>query len=136
MRAEIELSGSVLIADIRNHLPDILLDYGEDLKEEIANMMAESGGGVHYEGNPNPSSRPGEAPAIQSGNLVESLTAELTAPLTVEVYTDEPYGEMLELGTKHIAPRPSFTPVFHHAEHEFEEVIGDRVIEIAERHSL
>ncbi len=55
-------------------------------------------------------SAPGEAPAIDTGNLVNSIATELTGPASAVVFTNVEYAPYLEFGTKDIAPRPFLQP--------------------------
>lgn len=50
-------------------------------------------------------SRPGEPPRLRTGNLRNSIANEVTG-LTGRVGTNLKYGKSLELGTRHMAPRP------------------------------
>ena len=55
-------------------------------------------------------SAPGEAPAIDTGYLANSMTAELLNSETAIVYTNAEYAEELEFGGSHLAPRPFLQP--------------------------
>ena len=56
-------------------------------------------------------SAPGEAPAVDTGNLANSIqTHVLAGGLTAEVTAGAEYGLYLELGTLRMAPRPFFAP--------------------------
>lgn len=66
-------------------------------------------------------SAPGEAPAIDYGNLVNSISAQLLSTgqqAVAEVSTNSEAGPMLELGTAKMAARPFFRPAVD--EHEDE----------------
>jgi len=68
--------------------------------------------GVHYEGNPNVSSKPGEAPAPQTGELRQGVASTppvirgLTRVLAF-VASRSKKAEALESGTDKIEPRPA-----------------------------
>jgi hypothetical protein len=55
-------------------------------------------------------SAPGEAPAVDTGNLKANVQSRMTGATTgeVDVYTE--YGLYLEMGTRHMAPRPALGP--------------------------
>lgn len=55
-------------------------------------------------------SAPGEAPAVDTGNLINSIQSTLTSPLRGYTYTNTEYAPVLELGGVHMAARPFFTP--------------------------
>lgn len=54
-------------------------------------------------------SAPGEAPAIDTSNLVNSIQVERVNTQS-NVYTNEEYAEYLEYGTRKMDPRPFLTP--------------------------
>ncbi len=55
-------------------------------------------------------SAPGEAPAIDTGALVNSIQTEMLDRTTGMVFTNMEYAAVLEFGGARIAPRPYFTP--------------------------
>ena len=55
-------------------------------------------------------SAPGEAPAIDTGNLVNSVREDFPADLTGMVFTNTQYGAYLEFGTHRMAARPWLVP--------------------------
>lgn len=78
------------------------------------------GRGIHYAGNRNPSSAPGDPPARQTGRLQESIaitrraTANdpyaLVGPRPPAFQGFDPYPVFLEYGTRRMAPRPFVRP--------------------------
>jgi phage gpG-like protein len=62
-------------------------------------------GGIEHQ-----ASAPGEAPAIDTGNLVNSIQVEMTGPAAAVVFTNVEYAPYLEFGTIEIAPRPFLQP--------------------------
>lgn len=65
-------------------------------------------------------SAPGEAPAIDTGALFDSLNTEMTGELSAVVGTNMEYAEALEFGSHKMAPRPFLGPAFEEAEPGFE----------------
>lgn len=56
-------------------------------------------------------SAPGQAPATDTGNLAASIGWNVDAgTLTAEVFASAAYAVHLELGTRHIQPRPFMVP--------------------------
>ena len=55
-------------------------------------------------------SAPGEAPATDTGELVNSIAYVMDDKFSARVYSPLKYAEYLELGTRKIAPRPSWVP--------------------------
>lgn len=70
--------------------------------------------GIEYPragGKTHKASAPGEAPAIDYGNLVNSIQADFDdGGLTGIVFTSRDYAPGLEYGTAHVAPRPFMEP--------------------------
>jgi HK97 gp10 family phage protein len=55
-------------------------------------------------------SAPGQAPAIDTGNLVNSIQHEQVGSEDARVFTHVEYAPYLEFGTARMAPRPFMTP--------------------------
>lgn len=55
-------------------------------------------------------SAPGEAPAIDTGALVNSIQTEMDGQAQAVVYSNMEHAVYMEYGTVHIAPRPFFVP--------------------------
>jgi len=75
--------------------------------ERIAKLSMKGGGKPHV-----PSS-PGEPPHVDEGRLRSSITHEIGGTRNVveaRVGTNVKYGRFLELGTRHILPRPWLRP--------------------------
>lgn len=90
----------------------------------IKASMAEAKHGRTYKvsktGRAHQASAPGEAPAIDTGALVNSIqtTAE---GLNAVIGTNMEYAVHLEFGTVAMEPRPFFGPTFEHAQPAFEQ---------------
>jgi hypothetical protein len=83
--------------------------------ETTAKQEIQDGGksGVIYRrhGREHQASAPGQAPATDLGDLVNSIGAQSTDdPLQWEVIVGSAHGEPLETGTIHMAPRPFLQP--------------------------
>jgi phage gpG-like protein len=75
-------------------------------------MAGEKSGRI-YEVSPgvaHQASAPGEAPAIDTGNLVNSIQTEMIGKATAMVFTNTEYAYDLEFGAAHLAPRPFLQP--------------------------
>ena len=55
-------------------------------------------------------SKPGDAPAVDTGRLVQSISAQQVTPFHWRVGTNLEYALLLEFGTAKIAPRPFMRP--------------------------
>lgn len=92
-------------------------------KERMAEPKSGRAYGTHR------ASAPGEAPAIDTGNLAGSFEIEeqqvgLRAVITV----GGEYGPHLEFGTVHMAPRPFLTPALEEAAPGFVEAIKQALV--------
>jgi hypothetical protein len=64
-------------------------------------------------------SAPGEAPATDTGRLVNSIDFKMEGPLTATVSSFLAYAAYLEFGTQNIAPRPAWVPSVEAARPKF-----------------
>lgn len=71
-------------------------------------------------GRPHVASAPGEAPAVDTGSEVNSITTEMDGRFAAEVGTPNEVAPLLEQGTSEIAPRPAWEKAGKKAENEFE----------------
>lgn len=94
---------------------DAILGKGaNDIKAEVQRLMRQPKSGREYPrgAKTHRASAPGEAPAIDTGNLINSLYAERRGRLHWEEGETGEYGMYLEYGTSKMAPRPHQTPAF------------------------
>lgn len=84
-------------------------------------MQGAKGGRVYPRtgGNYHQASAPGEAPAIDTGTLVNSIHSEFQGLMTGIVFTGIEYAPYLEYGTSKMAARPFFTPAAESARAAF-----------------
>jgi HK97 gp10 family phage protein len=95
------------------------------------NLSGSRTGAIYRYGNvEHQASAPGEAPAVETGNLKNSVRVlEANAERAVLGATAE-YAAYLEFGTRHMAPRPYMRPAVDEHIGEIEEVMA-RVIDEA-----
>lgn len=108
-----------------NRLPAIQTALGQQVQAEVTNTalriktraataMHEPKHGKAYQrfnmGKPHQASAAGEAPAVDTGALVQSLNVESAAGYRAMVYTNMEYAPMLEFGTSRMAARPFLGP--------------------------
>ncbi len=70
-------------------------------------------------------SAPGEPPAVQTGELSQSIATEVEGEgrdIVGRVGTDKKQGLMTEFGTKNMAPRPWLRPSFERQESKVREI--------------
>src|SRR5690625_1008393 len=65
-------------------------------------------------------SAPGDAPNIDTGRLVNSLTVTRSGALTAEVLANVEYAAWLELGTTNMKARPFLTPAVEQERPKYE----------------
>jgi len=68
-------------------------------------------------------SAPGEAPAIDTGTLHNSIQVHMVRPLTAVVAVHAPYGLYLEMGTRRMAARPFLKPAVDKVKPAFREAM-------------
>jgi len=108
---------------VTNNLPEIAamlksgnaavtLKTAEWITGEAKREMGEEKNGIEYirGEKTHVASAPGEAPAIDTGNLVNSLQAEQVEEINAVAYTDAEYAVPLEFGSTKMESRPFFTP--------------------------
>jgi len=82
------------------------------------NSMAQQKSGKTY--GKHQASAPGEAPAVDMGLLMNSLSEEYEAGgLTGVAFTNVMYAEILEYGGKKMRPRPYYLPAAQAAKRQF-----------------
>lgn len=95
----------------------------------VRDSLQQPGSGVLHRGNPNQSSAPGEAPASQSGDLLNSIYSQPLEPVDDKVRaqygSDLIYSRFLELGTVSSAPRPFIRPPIIDRKPEILAAFGD-----------
>lgn len=70
------------------------------------------------------SSAPGEAPAVDTGTLINSIGVKMPNELLAVVYAGVEYALHLELGTVRIAPRPFMLPAMERERASFKKAMG------------
>lgn len=105
--------------EARKIIVETLALIESDIKTEMA---APKTGRIYPRGSnpPHQASAPGEAPAMDEGNLAEIQT-EMISDTEGVIWPPAEYAVHLEFGTAHMEPRPFFGPAFERAEPEFEE---------------
>jgi phage gpG-like protein len=84
-----------------------------DVESEVKKEMAAPKSGRRYRrgGGMHQASAPGEAPAVDLGQLINSIQIRDESDLTSVVGTNVEYATALEYGTRKMAPRPVWRPV-------------------------
>jgi len=102
-------------------------------QREIQQQLTGQRTGAEYKvsktGEAHVASAPGESPAVLSGDLRGSISTApggSNAPFYY-VGSDKEYAPWLELGTKHIAPRPFFVKAVERAISEIKRKLAERV---------
>ncbi len=106
----VTLSSSIpqLAAKLQANADRIALDTAEAIVERTKAAMDEPKSGRMY--GAHQASAPGEAPAVLSGELQGSYTAEPDGVGRAVAYSDDPKAPLLEYGTRRMAARPALTP--------------------------
>jgi hypothetical protein len=121
-----------------NHLPQlaakvpqvvsaIVRKTAKDLQADAQDSMKGPKHGRFYRssktGKPHRASAPGEAPAVDIGNLKGSISVEMEKPTLAIVAVGANYGVTLEYGSRKIAPRPYMRPAAEKARPAFIEAL-------------
>ncbi len=78
-------------------------------------------------------SAPGDAPAVDTGALVNSIKTEADGSNRVLVGTNSEYAEPLEFGTARMAARPFLRPAIENSKERIETVVIKKAKDILER---
>lgn len=108
MKADVIYNNSAMVVTVSRQAAPRLRDAAEFLK-----LLMVASFGLPKSGKPGPFRRrsaPGEAPAIQTGNLFRSIKVTQPSPLIAQVSVDAEYARYLEFGAKHLAERPFARP--------------------------
>jgi len=82
--------------------------------QAVRDMHSISQGEIYRRGSVNhTASKPGDAPNVDTGTLVNSLFVAKVDQLTYKVGTNIDYGTHLEFGTRNMAARPWLKPAFN-----------------------
>lgn len=120
-------------ADLARRLPEEVARICESaaraIETDAKTSMAEAKSGRVYTigGVDHTASAPGEAPAVETGNLMNSIQTEQDGATRWVVYTNAEYAQHLEYGAPAagIAPRPFFTPAAERERSRFISALED-----------
>lgn len=116
-------------AELAGLLPD-MVDMeveatAKDIQADVQVDMAGPKSGRWYQNHR--ASAPGEAPAMDTGTLANSIDTERESPGAWVVYTNVDYAEYLEFGTVRMASRPAFVPAAERNAQGFTDRIADAI---------
>ena len=109
-------------AKAEKEIATVLDAVGTSIINGVRKQMRASKSGRTYKrgkgGRDHVASAPGEAPAVDTGRLINSsIYKRQVNPLQIVVGSNVKYSEYLEFGTRRIKPRPSWTlEVYAHME--------------------
>lgn len=100
------------LPDLQAALPQrtgrVVAQIAHELEADIKERMDEPKSGRWY--GAHQASAPGEAPAIDDGQLVNSVQAQQIGPFAWQVATNQAQAPVLEFGGAGVEARPSFGP--------------------------
>lgn len=102
-----------LLALMQGHAAQAVRETIFDIARRSVILMQGQKTGQEYprpNGRMHQASAPGEAPAVDTGNLFNSIKAEMTGPKVGVVFTNVEYAPILEFGSAKMAARPFFAP--------------------------
>lgn len=100
-------------ASIRPLISQVVRKTALDVEAEVKNeMRAPKSGRLYRRGSrTHQASAPGQAPAVDLGQLINSVQVENVSELTSKVGTNTEYAYGLEFGSRRVAARPVWRPV-------------------------
>lgn len=117
---------SNLSAGMSARVGKVVQRTAQEVAASAKEKMAEGKSGRRY--GDHTASAPGEAPAIDSGNLAASIQIEPDGDLRAIIVVGAEYGPHLEYGTSRMAARPFLTPAMEEARPGFEKAIAEALI--------
>jgi hypothetical protein len=110
-------------AQLRKRAADLVTATAFGIKQRAQVSMSGPKSGQTYKrgSRTHQASAPGEAPAIDQGDLVNSIDVVKTGELSASVGSSIEHGVHMEFGTVHVEPRPWLGPAFEEARPEFEQ---------------
>jgi len=122
-----------------NHLPavapaakarlaQVVAQTAKGIREDVHKEMQSPKHGRHYVigGKPHVASAPGEAPAVFSSDLIDSIKEEMVGPLTY-IVPAEGIQAWWEFGLRGYPARPYFRPAVDKTRPKFEKDCGEAV---------
>jgi hypothetical protein len=112
-----------LAKQMRARASQIVRETALSIEADIKQDMAEGKSGRTYKRGrkTHTASAPGESPAIDNSDYVNSIQAVPVGEDEWAVGTNHERGPVLEYGGAHVAPRPHIDPAFERAQGEFQE---------------
>jgi HK97 gp10 family phage protein len=104
------------------------------LETEVKVLLQTPGSGELYTHGSvtHQASAPGQPPAIDTGNLINSIRVEDVTPTEATLGVGAEYGEYLEFGTSRMAARPFLRPAMDENENEIVAAVRDTVAAFVE----
>lgn len=101
-----------IAAELRRKAKAAAMKAALDTKREINNRMSDGKSGRIYKRGAkiHQASAPGQAPAMDTGLLANSIQMRAYGRDGAMVYTNTEYAEVLEFGGKRVLPRPFMRP--------------------------
>lgn len=115
MSIEVNINLGAFTDDIEDGVHPVIRHFIYDLRNRMVVSFNEPKTGREYKRSknkkrPHRASAPGEAPAVDIGNLQNSLDVDFPTPIKGVLSIGAEYGQWLETGTDRIAPRPFVVP--------------------------
>lgn len=112
-----------LIRKVRRNAARVVTKSAARIEADVKQGMAEPKSGHTYRrkaGKTHTASAPGESPAIDDSNLVNSVSVADVDETTKAVGASAEQALVMELGGAHVAPRPFLGPAFEREAPQFE----------------
>ncbi len=112
MSIEVHLNPAAFQGEVEDGIHPVIRNFIYDLRNRMVVSFNEPKSGKTYPRGKrvHQASAPGEAPAVEFGNLQNSLKTDFPTPLKGVLSIGAEYARWLEEGTDRIAPRPFVVP--------------------------
>lgn len=109
-------------ARLKGNGPEAVQKAVMDIEAESKRRMTEPKHGRLY--GEHQASAPGEAPAVDTGGLINSIQGVMNSPMSGVVFTDKEYAPVLEFGGVDMQARPIFGDVVEAVAESFQDAMA------------
>lgn len=133
----VKWQGGLVTEAVQAAMRRALDQSGEEMRNEAIRLIEsppKTGRIYERRGVSHQASAPGEPPASDTGQLVNSITIK-TDPnsLTVQIGTSVEYGQFLEFGTQRMAARPFLRPAMDNMSARVNEIMSRELSSVTRR---
>jgi len=132
------INQTALLGELQRNIMRSVVQVTEEVRNEAVRLITHgqrTGRVYHHHGHSHRASAPGEPPASDTGNLVNSIHTEYdAATLTGRVVVGAEYGLYLEYGTQHMEARPFMRRALASKEAEINQLVQKAAAQVIDRY--